>query len=179
MSSCYKSITGLTLQSSNPDFMNQFYSATKVDFDDLLKLIIAFELDKHVAYDKEDKIDQAKMLKENKKNLKAFLNDKTYNYIVCKRGNALIAYIFLSYADIYEGEGYINEVYVLPEQRKKGIAKKLLAKGIAWLQENNCKTIDITVNRKNKPALALYTKYGFERFKDSYISMRKKFQTMD
>jgi ribosomal protein S18 acetylase RimI-like enzyme len=106
--------------------------------------------------------------------LKEFLNDKTCNYIVCENDNVLVGYIFLSFSDIYEGEGYVNEVYVIPSERKKGIANKLLENGVSWLKLNNCKTIDITVNRKNKLALNLYKNHGFGKFKDSYISMRKK-----
>jgi ribosomal protein S18 acetylase RimI-like enzyme len=154
--------------------MTNFYKATKDDFKDLFKLVMAFELDKQVLYDYDDKFDKSKMLKENKKNLKEFLNDKTCNYIVCEKGDVLVGYIFLSFSDIYDGEGYVNEIYVIPSERKKGIANKFLENGVSWLKLNNCKTIDITVNRKNKLALNLYKNHGFGKFKDSYISMRKK-----
>ncbi len=155
--------------------MMTFCDATKNDFDTLLELIVEFELDKQISFDKSDKLDRQKLMKENRKNLKEFLADKTYKYILCKDDNILICYIFLSYGDnIYEGEGF-NEVYIIPTYRRKGIAKRLLQEGIEWLNKNKCKTIDITVHRQNKPAIELYKYFGFDKFKDSYISMRKTF----
>lgn len=156
--------------------MTTFSDASKDDFKPLLELIIEFELDKQISYEKYDNVDRQKLLKENRKNLKKFLADKTYKYILCKQENELIGYIFLSYDnDIFVGESFINEVYVIPTQRRKGIAKKLLEIGLDWLTKNGCKTIDITVNRQNKPAIELYKHFGFDKFKDSYISMRKTF----
>jgi ribosomal protein S18 acetylase RimI-like enzyme len=93
--------------------------------------------------------------------------------LFAKKELSLLHTFFMSYGDVYEGEGYINEVYVIPTERKKGIAKKLIEKSIAWLKQHNCSKIDITVNRKNKNALELYKKYGFKKFEDNYISMRK------
>ncbi|MFT3947823.1 MAG: GNAT family N-acetyltransferase [Agriterribacter sp.] len=155
--------------------MTVFSNAIKDDFEPLLKLIVNFELDKQVSFDKSDKLDARKLLKENRKNLKKFITDKNCKYILCRQDGILNGYIFLSYDDnIYVGEGYINEVYVVPTQRRKGIAKRLLQKGLIWLKQRNCKTIDITVNKKNKPAIELYKHFGFDKFDDNYISMRKK-----
>jgi hypothetical protein len=53
--------------------MPQFYKANIEDFDNLLNLVMEFELDKETLYESEDKINKAKMLKENKKHLKKFL----------------------------------------------------------------------------------------------------------
>ncbi len=154
--------------------MLHYYPATIVDFQALLTLIMEFELDKNLNYDHEVVVEKAKLLKDNKKNLKLFLNDDTYRYLLCKKDNKLIGYIFMSFGDIYVGEGYINEVYVIPEERRNGISKLLLNQAIDWLKFQNCKTIDITVNRNNKVALTLYKNYGFDVFEDSYIPMRKK-----
>lgn len=154
--------------------MTTLSDATKNDFEPLLKLIIEFELDKKISFDKSDNLERQKLLKERKKDLKKFLADETYKYILCRQNDALVGYIFLSYDNnIYVGEGYINELYIIPTQRRKGFAKKLLEKGLLWLTQNNCKTIDITVHRKNKSAIELYKHFGFDKFKDSYIPMRK------
>lgn len=152
------------------------YRAAQIDdLKQLSEIVIEFELDKLVSFEKENQANREKIAREQKKNIKKFLADKTYQYILCEEGDNLIAYIFLSYDNnIYEGEGYINEVYVVPHYRKKGIAKKLLTIGIEWLRQQQCKTIDITVHRKNKAAIELYKKHEFIQLKDDYFAMRKK-----
>jgi hypothetical protein len=47
--------------------MTNFYKATEDDYKDLLRLVMAFELDKQVLYDHADEVDKSKMLKENKR----------------------------------------------------------------------------------------------------------------
>jgi ribosomal protein S18 acetylase RimI-like enzyme len=155
--------------------MEEICFATKDDFNSLLDLIIEFEIDKQTKYDKYEKFDIEKIKSDTKKNLKEFLKDTTYQYILYKIDTKIVAYLLMCYDnDLFEGEGYINEVFVSPTNRKKGISKKLMQKGLIWLKENNCKTIDITVNKQNKAALILYRHFGFEKFKDNYISMRRK-----
>jgi len=153
--------------------MEKFFNATTDDFNNLFKLVKDFELHKQATYDKEDKADIDKLLKEKKKELKTFLKDKSYCYIVCKKKNEFIGYIFLSHGDIYATEGYINEIYVVPVERKNGIGKKLITKGFQWLKQHKCETVDLVVNKKNKAALSLFKNSGFGKFNDSYISMAK------
>lgn len=152
------------------------YRAAQIDdLKQLSEIVIEFELDKLVSLEKDNQVNREKIAKEQKKNIKKFLADKTYHYLLCEIEDNIIAYIFLSYDNkVYQGEGYINEVYVIPPHRKKGIAKQLVASGIAWLRLQQCKTIDLTVHRKNKAAIELYKKYQFNRLKDDYFAMRKK-----
>jgi ribosomal protein S18 acetylase RimI-like enzyme len=153
--------------------MIQFYKATTNDIGDLLRLMVDFEIEKRLLFEKDSKIDEKKITKEKRKDLKQFLKDDSFSFIISKQNNQPNGYIFLSYADFYEGEGYINEIYIIPTLRNKNIGGRLLAKGIIWLKQNNCTTIDITVNRRNKAAMSFYKKYGFGVYKDNYIPMRK------
>ncbi|MFT3701368.1 MAG: GNAT family N-acetyltransferase [Agriterribacter sp.] len=152
--------------------MKKFYNADQSDFEDLLALTIDFEFDKDIVSNAEFKPDEKALRKERRADLKNLLADKTCNYIVCNYNKQLAAYIFVGYNTTYKGEGYIYELYVVPQFRKKGIAKKLLEKGVQWLKKNGCTSIDITVNRKNKAALLLYQGSSFQKQKSNYISLR-------
>ena len=155
--------------------MEKFNSATLEDYNILLNLVNEFEFDNQVSYQGIKNIDQKKVKSENKKYVKKYLQQKTCNYLLCRQKAEILGYIFLSIDQTYLGEGYINELYVLPTLRKNGFGTRLVKLGLKWLKEKNCKTISITVNRKNKNALKLYKKFGFEIHKDSYVSMQIKF----
>ena len=154
--------------------IQKYNSATLDDYKFLLNLVNEFESDNQVAYQNIKNINQKKIKSDNRKYVKKYLQEKTCNYIMCRQETEILAYIFLSIDETYCGEGYINELYVLPKQRQKGFGTKLTEMGLKWLKENDCKTICITVNRKNKNALKLYKKLGFEIYTDSYISMKLK-----
>ena len=60
---------------------------------------------------------------------------------------------------------YIEDLYVLPKYRKKGIARKLI-----WTAEKVRKNLKkmyliVDVRKKDKPAVALYSKLGFKFWK--------------
>jgi ribosomal protein S18 acetylase RimI-like enzyme len=140
--------------------MHNFIEATLSDYKQLLPLVNAFELDNQVNYQSIEKINQTKVISDNKKYLKKYLQDKMCKYIIVKENENVLGYIFLSIDETHLGEGYINELYVLPNYRKKGIATKFINMGLQWLKVNKVTEINITVNRKNKNASNLYKKLG-------------------
>lgn len=152
---------------------NKISEAAQADFKSLLGLIVEFELDKLISFENLNKLDEKKLRNENKKNLKIFFKDKANVFFLYKINSNIVGYIFLSYDKNYK-EGYVNEIYVIPSKRKKGIADKLLKSGIDWLQQFKCETINLTVNRKNKIAIKFYEKQNFKKYQDNYISMRRK-----
>lgn len=60
--------------------------------------------------------------------------------------------------------GYIANVAVLPEQRRKGIARKLVEACIAHARRRGDQSVTLDVIADNLPALQLYEKLGFETF---------------
>ena len=64
----------------------------------------------------------------------------------------------------------IEEVFVLPEVRRKGIAKELILKAIAFLKEQKIDRVLLEVREGNTPARKLYERCGF-----SEINRRKKY----
>lgn len=64
----------------------------------------------------------------------------------------------------------IEDVFVIPEYRKKGVANKLIENLILTLKEEGIKEVFLEVRKSNIPAINLYTKSGFNK-----ISERKKY----
>lgn len=97
-------------------------------------------------------IDEAELKKISKVYLK---DDKIIGYI--------------SYQIMYE-RAELNYIFVKEEERKKGIASKMLEYMLNNLKEENIEKIDLEVNSLNKKAINLYQKYGFKT-----VNIRKKY----
>lgn len=63
--------------------------------------------------------------------------------------------------------GSVGEVYVVPDHRGGGVATALLDAAEAWARERGCERVELSVNRKNESARALYESrgYGVRRLK--------------
>ena len=89
---------------------------------------------------------------------------KVVGYIVCQ-----IKDVTLSDGKKHK-EGRINDLYVPPEMRGKGIAAQLYEKARTWFAEEGCQWESLSVFQNN-PALKLYEKWGFVPFA---TEMRKR-----
>lgn len=58
-------------------------------------------------------------------------------------------------------EGYISNVAVAPEQRRKGIADALLRELLRRAEDLSLAFVSLEVRESNAPAAALYEKHGF------------------
>lgn len=56
----------------------------------------------------------------------------------------------------------LNSLYVKPSYRGQGIAEKLIEKAFSFLNEQCVEIINLSVATKNKKAINLYRKFGFE-----------------
>jgi ribosomal protein S18 acetylase RimI-like enzyme len=72
----------------------------------------------------------------------------------------------------------IGNVAVLPEYRRRGIARKLVEACIDFAKERGAKTIVLDVVAGNVPAYELYERLGFERYSGSKELMLEKDQTI-
>ena len=68
-------------------------------------------------------------------------------------------------------EGFVNNTYVLPEYRRKGIATKLLTSIIKKFKMRNLTMCTLDAYVKNKKAISLWKKMGF---KEDFIEFKKK-----
>jgi ribosomal protein S18 acetylase RimI-like enzyme len=65
---------------------------------------------------------------------------------------------------VQESFGIVNELYVLPEFRRKGVGKKLLEQCLRRIKAEGFKTARISVLSGDKGAIQLYKKFGFRVF---------------
>lgn len=68
------------------------------------------------------------------------------------------------------GAGSINNIGVLPEYRRHGVAAELLSELIGYSKQNGITLMCLEVRASNTPAIALYEKFGFEK-----VALRKNF----
>ncbi|MBQ4156417.1 MAG: ribosomal protein S18-alanine N-acetyltransferase [Clostridia bacterium] len=103
----------------------------------------------------------------SKKNLLESISNEKYVFIGFIENEMLVGYgsIF-----IVSGEAYINNIAVLKDFRKKGIAKTIVNQLIDICKLKNCEFITLEVRESNFPAISLYEKQGFEK-----ITIRKNY----
>ena len=97
-----------------------------------------------------------------KKEFLEILRDKKILLLVIEENKKLIGYMHATFfKNIYRKGGYVGDIFVLKEFRRKGIATKLINKFIKILKNRRYKMISLSVNIKNKKAVRLYKKLGF------------------
>jgi ribosomal-protein-alanine N-acetyltransferase len=87
----------------------------------------------------------------------AFDNVITRVFLLCVDG-AAVAYCS---AWLLPGELHITNVAVLPEFRRRGLARRLLETVLARAEAEGASEATLEVRRSNRPALALYEALGF------------------
>ena len=61
--------------------------------------------------------------------------------------------------------GYISNIYVLPEYRRRGIGRSLVADALARLRIAGAQSIEMEVYTDNSPGQAFWDRMGFESYK--------------
>jgi len=90
--------------------------------------------------------------------------------LIAKSDNAVVGFAFASIFRNYPLEvsrtiGVIDDVYVLPEFRGKGIGKKLAMECLNKMEAAGVKTVTLQVFTENKVAIKLYEKLGFKTYR--------------
>jgi ribosomal protein S18 acetylase RimI-like enzyme len=70
-----------------------------------------------------------------------------------------------------ERYGYISDLYVKKEYRKKGISTLLKKETIKWFRQKGLKHASLMVHSGNNRAHGIYKKWGFQKL---HIEMRRK-----
>ena len=96
------------------------------------------------------------------------MNHGVYFFIAQQNGSVL-GYLGIS---VILDEGYITNIAVFPEFRKKGIASKLLEFLFDFAKQKELSFVSLEVRESNMPAISLYKKFGFEN-----EGFRKNFYT--
>jgi ribosomal protein S18 acetylase RimI-like enzyme len=65
--------------------------------------------------------------------------------------------------------GYIDDLFVQPEFRRRGIARALLAELFEECRRRGCKSMYVEVGDRNAPAIELYRRFGLGPFQDGRV----------
>ena len=68
--------------------------------------------------------------------------------------------------------GWIEELYVLPEFRQRGIGSLLVAECIRVASASGWRAIDLEIDSNHRRALALYERHGFTQLDRARLSRR-------
>lgn len=66
------------------------------------------------------------------------------------------------WVDESDKQGVIEDIFICPQWRKKGLAKYLMTNALQYLKENEVDSAKLTVVTNNTAALQLYNLFGFE-----------------
>ena len=100
--------------------------------------------------------------------LKNIATSKKHEIFIARHNNEYIGFITVSIrVDYVEGAvsspvGYIEGIYVKPDYRKKGVARRLFHLGEAWSFENGCQQMGSDTWAWNKQSQEFHYKLGFE-----------------
>jgi mycothiol synthase len=71
-----------------------------------------------------------------------------------------------------EGEGWIDDLAVIPAYRRHGVGRALLLTGVNWLHQRVSK-VKLGVEGKNEKALPLYISVGFQQHDGQFIMTKQ------
>lgn len=124
---------------------------TDEDFDTLVSLFHEFALFEKLP---EKMINTVERMKEEKD----FIN----GFVVKDQRNKIVGYVTFFFA-YYTWTGkslYMDDLYVRPEYRGKGLGSKLINKVIDFAQKNKCNKRRWQVSNWNHPAIGFYKSIG-------------------
>ena len=133
--------------------------AKKEDFEQYLKL------KKHSLNEYSNLINEKikRTNNDTKKEFNEFSSSKKRFLLFMEKDNKIKGYLIGSIIrSDYQKIGYIDDLFVLKNFRKKGAAKKLIEEFIKILKRNKIKKCRLGVNIKNNKAIKLYKDIGFE-----------------
>lgn len=70
------------------------------------------------------------------------------------------------------GEGWIEDLAVMPAYRRCGVGRALLLTGVNWLRQR-VSIVKLGVEGKNEKALPLYTSVGFQQHDGRFVMLKK------
>jgi ribosomal-protein-alanine N-acetyltransferase len=101
------------------------------------------------------------------------LDDDAYDLLVAKDGETVLGYAGLSHV---LDEGFISNVAVAEQARRKGVADALLKALDALSEKYTLSFISLEVREGNEPAIRLYEKNGYRKMGEipNYYSLPKE-----
>ncbi len=95
------------------------------------------------------------------------LPDEQHCFLVAVRDERVLGYVGMMHV---LDEGYISNVAVAPQERRRGIGGELLTALLKRAKELRLSFVTLEVRAGNTPAIALYERYGFQK-----VGLRKNY----
>ncbi len=143
--------------------------ARKEDWEEYYKL----KLEESKEY-KKINIDKIRMppKKDLKKEFEEFVSSSKLITFLVEADNKTVAYINCKiHRSFWTKRGYIDDIFVKKEFRKKGYGTRLMNEFSDFLRKKRIKEIELSVNPKNLCAIHLYKELGFGKIK--YVMEKK------
>ena len=96
----------------------------------------------------------------SRQSLESELENKTSRFLVAAEDGRVIGYIGMS---AVIDEGYLFNVAVDRQYRKKGVGSALVRELVTFCQKRNYAFLTLEVRESNAPAISLYSRFGFVR----------------
>ena len=130
--------------------------ATAIDLENLTKLVVAFRdhLSQKVPHET-----------EIIRSLKRLLAQENVEFLVAEDSSGIATaytqtrYYYSLWSTGFEAQ--IEDVFVMPTARQKGIGSRLVKTVVYRASKHGCRVIALNTNERNTSALNLYTKIGF------------------
>jgi ribosomal protein S18 acetylase RimI-like enzyme len=91
------------------------------------------------------------------------INDKKRYLLVIRENKEILGYLTATlFVNNYGKFAYIDDVFIIKEQRKRGLATRLIKEFSNILRKRGINSLRLGVNIKNKNALKLYKKLEFK-----------------
>jgi len=108
--------------------------------------------------------------------LNEILNNPKYGSVfIIKSSMQIIGYIILTFGYSLEYGGrdaFIDEFFIKPEYRNKGIGSKSLEYIIKYARTTGIKALHLEVKKKHKDAARLYERNGFGKRKSKFMTLK-------
>lgn len=104
----------------------------------------------------------------NKNMILSAINGGRFHALIAEECGVLIG--FLTYTNGLDGVFDLEDLFVMPTERKKGTGGALVTEFLERVKNCDGKKILLEVRESNRDAITLYEKFGFKK-----ISVRKKY----
>ena len=94
----------------------------------------------------------------SEQSIKDEMNKENSVFLMAFEGDTPIGYVGLS---VVFDEGYMGNLAVIEEHRKKGVGRALMAELLSKCQKLNLAFVTLEVRQSNTPAVNLYKSLGF------------------
>lgn len=135
--------------------------ANKKDLSRLTRLSLEFHK-LETRFD-EDVVVNEQSRKELGRQVKEIFKSPDQMIFVAQKDEEIIGYVVARFSPGLCTSGRINEILVTKSERGKGIGTKLVERALSLLKKKGVKRVKLWVYKKNKKALTLYERLGFEK----------------